>query len=353
MAKQILIYGAIGYDWWTGGGITGASFKKEFDEAIASGEEIEILINSPGGSVFEGINIYNTIVKSEADVTTIIDGIAYSMGAVIAMAGKNRKAYKNTSIMMHNCSGGAYGNANDLRGALEMMEVLDKNLVTSIAQITGLSEKEVTDNWFDYRDHTLTAADALTAGLLTELIDVNSEGVPANVGAMTKIELFAHYGKQQTDEKQSSFVNQIANTIAAKLGVKPSVEITSDKNLTDDMKIKITSKMVALAAILAVSFADGQTEQEVEITSEQFEKISAKMNEMDAAITAANDAKVKADADLVTANARITELEGKASDTEGDPNASDEAEGSKKKTTSLSIKAPVAGADDEKFNYNY
>lgn len=333
MPKQITIYGSIGYDWWTGGGITGASFKKEFDEALASGEEIEILINSPGGSVFEGISIYNTIVKNNENVTTIVDGIAYSMAAIIAMAGKKRKAYKNTSIMMHNCSGGAYGNANDLRGALEMMEVLDKNLVTSIAQLTGLSEEDVTAKWFDYRDHTLTAADALKEGLFTELIEVNSEGVPANLNAMSTTQLFAFYNKQKED-KQDNFITAITKKITDALGSnKPNAKAAPvnepTANLIEDMKIKINNKMLALAAILAVSFADNETEKELEITDAHFTKISDALEAAMTAKTTAENALAEKDATITSQASKIAKLEAETAPPAGDPPAGNGAEGSK------------------------
>lgn len=336
MAKQILIYGEIGYDWWTDGGITGESFKKEFDAAVASGEDIEILINSPGGSVFEGISIYNTIAKANANVTTIIDGIAYSMGAVIAMAGSKRKAYKNTSIMMHNCSGYAYGNANDLRGSLEMMEVLDKNLATSIAQHTGLSEEDVTAKWFDYRDHTLTAADALKEGLLTELIDVNSEGVPSNLNAMSHTELFAFYKKQNGD-KQDGFINAITKKITdaisgnGKNGVPkmqnpPPPPTPENLNLTD-MKMKIMASMDAVAAVLGVSFAEGETEKEVELTDAHLASINAKLAENAKAVSDATATIAAKDKVITSQAAKITALEAEPAAPTADPKADENAEG--------------------------
>lgn len=332
MAKQILIYGEIGYDWWTDGGITGESFKKEFDAAVASGEDIEILINSPGGSVFEGISIYNTISKANANVTTIIDGIAYSMGAVIAMAGSKRKAYKNTSIMMHNCSGYAGGNANDLRGALEMMEVLDKNLATSIAQFTGLSEEDVTAKWFDYRDHTLTAADALKEGLLTELIDVNSEGVPSNLNAMSHTELFAFYKKQNGD-KQDGFINAITKKLTEALGNKTATKPNSvnkptpeNLNLTD-MKMKIMASMAAVVAVLGVSFAEGETEKELELTDAHLASINAKLAENAKAVSDANATIAAKDKVITSQAAKITALEAEPAAPAGDPKADENAEG--------------------------
>lgn len=334
--QQIYIDQVIGYDFWTGKGITSKWFCAEFDAALKTGEEIEVKINTPGGSVFEGIKIYNKIAENNDKVTTIIEGIAYSMGGVIAMAGKKRKAYKNTSIMIHNCSGGAYGNANDLRGALEMMEVLDKNLVTSIAQLTGLSENDVTAKWFDYRDHTLTAADALKEGLLTELIDINSEGVPDNLNAMSTSELFAFYNKQ-SDNKQDGFISAITKKITEALGNKntPNAKVDSPpsappaNNLIEDMKIKINNKMAAMVAILALSFGENETEKEVEITDAHFAKIS---DALEAALTAkatAENAIAEKDATITSQAAKITKLEGMSAPPQGETTVTTTTEGPK------------------------
>ena len=85
MAKEIHIYGSIGYDWWTDSGITAKWFINELNAIKASGEkDVNVRINSPGGDVFEGIAIYNAILNSDLNINTIIDGIAYSMGAIIA-----------------------------------------------------------------------------------------------------------------------------------------------------------------------------------------------------------------------------------------------------------------------------
>ena len=282
--KVINIYGNIGYDWWSGDGITANWFAREFDAALASGEDIEIRINSPGGSVFEGIAIYNKIASNNEKVTTVVDGIAYSMGAIIAMAGKQRKAMKNATVMLHNVSGGAYGNANDLRGALEMMEKLDDAMVESLAQFTGLSSNDVKSKWFDYRDHTLTAKEALAAKLLTEVIDLNAENLPTNVSAMSKEQLFAHYAKINNTAEQkgviANFISEMRNALKPQTAivtepVTAAATPTAQQHPTEDMKIIINKSMTAVAAALALSFAENESEKEVELTAEHVASLNS------------------------------------------------------------------------------
>lgn len=295
--KVINLYGNIGYNWWTGEGITAQSFAKDFDAAVASGEDIEVRINSPGGSVFEGIAIYNKIAANNEKVTTVVDGIAYSMGGVIAMAGKKRKAMKNATIMIHNVSGGAVGNANDLRGALEMMDKLDDSLCESIAQFTGTDAAVIKTSYFDYRDHTLTAKEALEAKLFTEIIDLNAENVPANLTAMSKEDLFAHYAKFNTPKEQKGFLAEFIQEIRNGFGSKPPIVNepipTPTPQQPEDMKMIINKSMTAVAAALAISFAENETEQEVELTAEHVNQLNSALNAANATATDAT-AKVTA-----------------------------------------------------------
>lgn len=172
MAKEILIYGNIGYDFWTGEGITAKSIMAQLAEIKNSKEtDVTIRINSPGGSVFEGVAIYNMIASSDLNIETVIDGIAYSMGAIIALAGKKVKMAKNATMLLHNVSGGVWGNANDFRGALEMIEKLDNSIAISISDKTGMSVDDVKAKYMDFRDHTLSANEALNAKLIDEVLE--------------------------------------------------------------------------------------------------------------------------------------------------------------------------------------
>lgn len=269
MAK-VYVHGEIGDSWW-GEAVSFKSFKKSFDAAVieseSDGSEIEIHINSPGGSVWEGIAMYNHIVNSSKKVTTIVDGIAYSMGAIIAMAGTNRKAAKNSTLLLHNCWGWARGNVSDLEQSIEMMKALDSNLIGAVADMTGISEEDVKTKWFDYKDHTLTAKEALEAGLLTELI-APAENVPS--GSVE--EVIAHFRKN--GKKEEGFLSKLEKRIISAIGgnkstVQPTAEPPqnttiniSEMNIKDQLDLLVNAsateeqRAAARAAIEAVHQAE-------------------------------------------------------------------------------------------------
>lgn len=218
MAKEILIYDSIGYDWWTGGGITAKSIMAELKAIKASGEkDVLVRINSPGGDVFEGIAIYNMLAQSDLNVDTQVDGIAYSMGGIIALAGKTITMLKNTTLLIHNVSGGAWGNANDLRGTVELMDKLDNSLAVTIAEKTGMTEADVKAKWLDYRDHTLSAQEAFDAKLIDKVIDTKKAA--ARTDFKNTAEAMAFF----STAKQKEF---ITNEIKAHLKPEPNPEYT-------------------------------------------------------------------------------------------------------------------------------
>jgi ATP-dependent Clp protease, protease subunit len=314
MAKQVYIDDIIGGDWYYGMGVTYKSFKREFEAALASGEDVEVLINTPGGSVFEGMAMFNLIASNKEKVTTINIGIAYSMGAVLLCAGGKRKAYKNATTMIHNVSGGAYGNSKDIKSAAEMMDKIDDGLAESIMTFTGKSKEQVMSEYLDYQDHTLTAQEAFDAGILTEIIDLNSESAP--VKAMSLQEAFAHFGRNAAT--QDSFIDKFANRITSLFeGKKDNAVIEYEPiiaspnqplNTTEDMKVKITSGMTALVALLNVKFDENQTEQEVELSAESLEAINTALGNANTQVEQLTANLNTANESLSTAQAEVTRL---------------------------------------------
>lgn len=167
-AACVLLYGEIG-EW---GKITGADIVRELLETEAQYNDIDVRINSIGGDVYAGIAIYNALKNSKANITIYIDGIAASMAAVIAMCGKPLKMSKYSRLMMHEVSGGAWGNSEKLKQAIEEMEGLNDALVNMIAEKSGLTPEDVKSRWFDGHDHWLTAQEAYDLHLCDEVYDV-------------------------------------------------------------------------------------------------------------------------------------------------------------------------------------
>jgi ATP-dependent Clp protease protease subunit len=144
--------------------------------------DINLYINSPGGSVTAGLAIYDTMQFVTCDVATYCIGIAASMGAVLLAAGAKGKRYAlpNSDVMIHQVSGGAQGSASDVERTVEWMFKLKKRLVGILARHTGKSDEQV--NLDSDRDYWMTADEAKTYGVVDEVVssrkDVSPEALP-------------------------------------------------------------------------------------------------------------------------------------------------------------------------------
>ena len=132
--------------------------------------EINLYINSPGGSVTSGLAIYDTMQFVTCDVATYCVGIAASMGAVLLTAGTKGKRYAlpNSDVMLHQVSGGAQGPASDVERTVEYMFRLKKRLIGIIAHHTGKSEEQIQAD--SDRDYWITAQQAKEYGLVDEVV---------------------------------------------------------------------------------------------------------------------------------------------------------------------------------------
>ena len=140
-------------------------------EGQDSEKDISLYINSPGGSVTAGLAIYDTIKYIKCDVSTICMGMAASMGAFLLSAGTKGKrlALPNSTIMIHQPSGGAQGQATDMRIHTEWILDVKKKLNQMLAEATG-QPLEVIERDTE-RDNFMTAQQALEYGLIDKLIE--------------------------------------------------------------------------------------------------------------------------------------------------------------------------------------
>ena len=164
---EVWIYDQIGEDFWSGGGVTAKSFQKELSAIKAS--QIDLHINSPGGSVFDGVAIYNLLKNHAANVTTFIDGIAASIASVIALAGDKVVMAANALYMIHNPTGVVVGSAKSMRETADILDkvrdtmanVYVKKTKTDPIEMQAMMEAET---W-------MTADEALAAGFIDEVSD--------------------------------------------------------------------------------------------------------------------------------------------------------------------------------------
>lgn len=168
---DIYVYGDIesdGYNFWTGEAIRAENSANAFRDKLAEMgdlDEIDIYINSTGGSVFEGVAIYNQLRRVSAKKVVHIDGFACSIASVIAMAGDEIVMPRNALMMIHNAWTYACGNADELRKSADDLEIVSAAMSTAYLDKSGgkldkdkLAEMLRNETW-------LSAEDCLAYGL--------------------------------------------------------------------------------------------------------------------------------------------------------------------------------------------
>lgn len=141
-----------------------------FLESVDAKKDITIYINSPGGSVYAGLGIYDTMQFVQPDISTVCTGIAASMGAVLQCAGTKgkRAALQHSRIMIHQPMGGAEGQASDIEITAREIQKLKKELYQIIATHSGQPYEKV---WQDAdRDYWMTAEEAKEYGMIDEVL---------------------------------------------------------------------------------------------------------------------------------------------------------------------------------------
>uniref|UniRef100_UPI0040484BD9 head maturation protease, ClpP-related n=1 Tax=Yoonia sp. TaxID=2212373 RepID=UPI0040484BD9 len=160
---EVAIYDEIGAY-----GVSAKGFLAELG-ALPDGTPVDLRLNSPGGSVFDAVAIYNALKRHAGTVTVWIDGIAASAASYIAMAGDEIVMPENAFLMIHDPLGLAMGTAGDMRAMAEALDKIAGSLVRGYAAKSGKPDDEIAalmaaETWFD-------AADAVAAGFADRLAD--------------------------------------------------------------------------------------------------------------------------------------------------------------------------------------
>lgn len=142
-----------------------------FLESTDANKDIQIYINSPGGGVYAGLGIYDTMQIIKPDVATICTGMAASMGAVLLTAGAagKRSALKHSRIMIHQPLGGAQGQASDMEITLKEILKLKKELYEILAEHSGQPYEKIEKD--SDRDYWMIASEAKEYGLIDEVLE--------------------------------------------------------------------------------------------------------------------------------------------------------------------------------------
>jgi ATP-dependent Clp endopeptidase proteolytic subunit ClpP len=185
---RVDIYDEIGGHWLFGG-VSAADFVA--DLAQISGD-LEVHINSPGGDVFDGLAIYNSLAQRPGNVKTVVDGLAASAASFIAQAGTQREISPGAMVMIHEASGVCMGNSADMRELADLLDKVSGNIASLYATHSGNP-----DGWRDamQAETWYTAQEAVDAGLADGLSERPAAPDAAQAAARWAQELRGEAGR--------------------------------------------------------------------------------------------------------------------------------------------------------------
>jgi len=284
---EMYFFGTIGED------IKCGDFIQELNELSANNDTVVVHINSGGGSIFDGLTIYNAIMNCKAEIVGKIDGLCASMATVVALGMDKLYMCKSAQFMTHKASGIAAGSAEDLKTYASMMDHLEKVICEVYAGRTGLPSDEVRTQFLQPQDRWFSANEALAAKLIDGIYDNDGQPVqvPANVKGQK--ELISFYNSHlKTFTRNMKQLTLSAGQLAS-LGLKPESDPAAYTAAIDGLIMKAAR----------VDKLEGDvTKLTNELLEEKGKTVTAKIEAMlekalntDKKITAAAAASLKAD----------------------------------------------------------
>lgn len=184
MATELMLYGDIGADWWSGDGITEEMVHEGLVGLDATAAKHVVHINSPGGRVDTGLAIMNLLrshkeqmraTNADFKLETVCDAYAMSSGSVIFMAGDIRTIALGGIVMIHDAWSGCYGNAAELRKSADVMDKLSENIANIYAALCTPADKDAPARDAGYyrslmlEETYMISNEAVTYGIATQL----------------------------------------------------------------------------------------------------------------------------------------------------------------------------------------
>lgn len=200
--------------------INAKSVRAQIDAIANKQEELEVILNSPGGSIFEGLEIYHMIKAYPGESVVTVAGVAASMASVIMLAGKKVNIAKGSTVMIHNPLTWLYGNANDMRETAEDLDAIRDSLLEIYLDKTKMEKSELI-KMLD-RETYLSTEKALELKFVDAIVDTYCEqNLSYGFAAMGNEEsIKAHIQKMKTmlkPEDFSKFKNQKPNEETMKI----------------------------------------------------------------------------------------------------------------------------------------
>jgi len=269
---SLYIYGDVGVSWFS----EGVEAKQVADvlKGLAPTDPLDIHINSPGGSVPEGIAILNLLKQHKGTKTVYIDGLAASIASLISMAGDKVVMPKTALFMAHSPWARSVGNAEQLRAAADVLDKWRDAMSNAYAEKTGKTPEEITAAIFDGADHWYSADEALDFGF----IDQVESDTPAAMAAFQDVPESMRYhaaavyyaALPNTQEKNMPNPEETKDPVAA---AAPKAEPVVEPTPVVEAKVDAEA---AIQARVAEAVAAAQAEAQAKIEAAQAEAVAAK-----------------------------------------------------------------------------
>ena len=293
---KVNIFDAIG-GWW---GVSAAEFVEQLDALDV--DELEVHVNSPGGAVWDGIAIMNALKAHRAKVIMIVDGLAASAASIVAMAGDEVVMAEGSQMMIHQASGGVWGNADYIRDMAAILDKIDNNLAGIYARRTGTPRA----SWLDLmRAETWYNADEAVEAGLADRADSSLEGVDAE--AAFDLSIFNYAGRSKAPAPAAHGL-QVSNTTghpeailtAAQFVAATQTPVSSEPGKQNKEKDIMSDIMTGLRDRLGVTNAEADEATILaaldEALAERAEPTNASLPEGVVAIESETLASLRADA---------------------------------------------------------
>lgn len=200
---ELLVYEEIGQNWWSDDGVTAGTVAQAIKDA-GNFSSIVVRINSPGGSAFEGVAIFNLLRAQGKPIEVFVDGIAASAASVIAMAGDTINIGVGAMLMIHNAMWGVYGDAQALRKGADVIENISVTIGSIYVQRT--SNDAATVKTLMDAETWMGADEAVKQGFADKVLNQGAEEAAAARALTQKfnLKMFTHAPEELKAEKPNA-----------------------------------------------------------------------------------------------------------------------------------------------------
>ena len=242
---ELLIYGDIGDSWW-GESVTAQSVAEQLNTLDAAVATINVRINSYGGSVADGLAIYNALKRHKATKAVTVDGVAMSSASLIAMAGDTVSMPPTSILMIHAPWGGVMGNAKELRQYADVLDTFSDAMATAYTTKSGQSREDILSLLKDGDDHYYTGEEAVEAGFADAVVtDAADDSEPDENARAFAAQLLDRISARGASAKHAGLVVAAAlrggNAPAPRAATSKALQVTVD---TDGLSAAL-AKVVA------------------------------------------------------------------------------------------------------------